>query len=295
MAARSVTGAARRLGLQQPAMSAALGRLRVQFGDELFVRIGRGMQPTPRALSLSVGIASALDQLRSTLGAEIPFDPPTAERTFVLGLTDYAVATLGPVLIGRVRSCGRGLNLRFVSYAKDDVETMITGGVLDLAVGVFAEPPEGCVVTPILAERFIGIARRGHPALSGERPAVGDAARFAALDHALYTIRGDTVGAIDRALAIRGLTRRVALTVPYVSLLPGIVARSELVAAIPERIARHVVGGLSNGQDGDIEMFDLPVEIAPWTLHMVWSPFARSDRANAWLRDHVVAAAGECD
>lgn len=277
---RSVTGAARRLGLRQPAMSAALGRLRTTVGDELFVRVGQTMQPTPRALRLAPGIAQALATLRTTLGPELPFEPATAEQTFALGLTDYALAVLGPSLVAAVRGAGRGLHLRFVTFEKETVGPMIDGGVLDLAVGVFPDPPPGAIVTALLEERFVGIARRGHPALGGEL----DAAAYAALDHALYTTRRDATGAIDVALAVRGLRRRVALTVPFVSLLPEIVASSDLVAAIPARVSETL-------RDGRIESFPIPLDIAPWTLQMLWSPLARSDRGNAWLRDTVRAVA----
>ncbi|MGF1502752.1 MAG: LysR family transcriptional regulator [Paracoccaceae bacterium] len=280
LAARSVTGAAARLGLRQPAMSAALSRLRAGLGDELFVRVGQGMQPTPRALRLAPGIAAALESLRTTLGPELPFDPAEARRTFVLGITDYALALLGPALVARIRAAGSGLHLRFVTYDKDGLAPMIEGGVLDLAIGVFADPPETAVVTPLFEERFIGIARVGHPALEAEL----DAAAFADLDHALYTTRRDASGALDAALARRGLARRVAVTVPFVSLLPPLIATSTLVAAMPARAADALL-------DARIATFPIPLDLRPWTLQMLWSPLARRDNGSAWLREAVLDAA----
>ncbi len=282
LAARSVTGAAQRLGLRQPAMSAALARLRAALGDELFVRVGQTMQPTPRALRLAPGISAALDGLRATLGPEVPFDPARAERTFVLGMTDYAVALLGPPLVERARAAGAGLHLRFVAYDKDMLGPMIEGGVLDLAVGVFPDPPEMAVVTPLFEERFTGIARTGHPALAGDL----DAAGFAALDHALYTTRRDASGAIDAALARLGLSRRVAVTVPFVSLLPPLVAASDLVAAVPVRAAEAF-------GDARVGVFPIPLDLAAWTLQMLWSPLARRDNGSAWLRETLQTVAGQ--
>jgi len=273
LAARSVTGAAERLGLRQPAMSAALSRLRAAFGDELFVRVGQGMQPTPRALRLAPGIAAALEGLRATLGPELPFDPATAERTFVLGITDYALALLGPPLVARLRSAGPGLHLRFVTYDKDSVAPMIEGGVLDLAIGVFPNPPETAVVTPLFEERFTGIARADHRAVGADL----DPAAFAALDHALYTTRRDASGAIDAALAGLGLARRVAVTVPFVTLLPPLIAGSDLVAAMPARAAAALC-------DDRVAAFPIPLDLRPWTLQMLWSPLARRDNGSAWLR-----------
>lgn len=185
MGARSVTGAAARLGLRQPAMSAALSRLRTAFGDERFVRVGQTMQPTPRALRLAPGIAAALEGRRVTLGTELPFDPSTDRRTFVPCMTDHALATLGPPLAERLRTAGRGLHQRVATCDKDSLAPTIEGGVLDLAVGVFPDPPQNAVVTPLFEERFTGIARIGHAALDGELDHEG----FASLDHALYTAR----------------------------------------------------------------------------------------------------------
>lgn len=227
----------------------------------------------PGRCALPPGIAAALDGLRATLGPERPFDPATAERTFVLGMTDYALVMLGPPLVARLRAAGPGLHLRFVTYDKDSVAPMIEGGVLDLAVGVFPDPPATAVVTALFTERFIGIARQDHKVLESDP----DAEAFANLDHALYTTRRDASGAIDAALAKRGLARRVAVTVPFVSLLPPLIASCDLVAAIPTRAAATLCGE-------DCKTFPIPLDLRPWTLQMLWSPLARRDNGSAWLR-----------
>jgi DNA-binding transcriptional LysR family regulator len=236
------------------------------------------MQPTPRALRLAPGIAAALEALRGTLGRELPFDPAVAERTFVIGLTDYVLAVVGPPLVTLVRQSGPGLHLRLVAYAKDELGPLIAGGVLDLALGVLADPPPDVVVTELFEERFVGIARRGHPVLA----AAPDAAGYAALDHALYTTRRDATGSVDTALAALGLARRVAVTVPFLAQLPRIIAASDLVAAIPARAAAMLCGD-------DVVPFAIPLDLAPWRLQMVWNPLARSDQGSAWLRETVRA------
>lgn len=282
MAARSVTGAAARLGLRQPAMSAALSRLRTALGDELFVRVSQGMQPTPRALRLAPGIADALEALRAALGPERPFDPAAAERTFVVGITDYALSLFGPPLVGRIRHAGPGLHVRFVTYDKDSVGPMVEGGVLDLAIGVFPDPPESAIVTALFEERFIGIARSGHRARDGSL----DPVAFAGLDHALYTTRRDASGAIDTALGRLGLKRRIAVTVPFVSLLPALVAVSDLVAALPARATSALV-------DERIATFTIPLDLRPWTLQLLWSPLARRDNGSAWFRNLLAEIASD--
>lgn len=274
--ARSVSGAARLLGLSQPATSAALSRLRAALGDELFSYAGGAMQPTPMARRLAPGLHAALTDLRAVLDAERTFDPATATGCFVLGMTDYASAVIAPALSARVAAAALGIDLRLQAYDKASVGALIDSGSLDLAIGSFADPPERSVATPLLREGFVGVARAGHPALTGTM----DAVRFAGLDHALFTLAKDGRGAVDDVLAAQGLTRRVRLALPHLMALPEILRATDLVAAVPTRAAACF--------GADIATFDLAfLGMAPWSLQMLWSPFARKDSATAWLRDQV--------
>lgn len=276
--ARSVSGAARHLGLSQPATSAALSRLRKALGDELFTYAGGSMQPTPMARRLTPGIQATLDRLRSTLDAERQFDPAISTAAFTLGVTDYASAVIIPHLSARLARDAPGIDLRLQAYEKANVASLIDGGTLDLAIGTFSEQPERAVATPLLQEAFVGIARSGHPALA--RPM--DALAFAGLDHALFTLGRDGHGVVDDALSALGLARRIRVTLPHLMALPELLRRTDLVAAVPSRAAARFGSGLTS--------FDLGfLGLAPWTLHMLWSPFARRDAAHAWLRARVSA------
>lgn len=274
--ARSVSGAARLLGLSQPATSAALSRLRTSLGDELFSYAGGAMQPTPVARRLAPGLHAALADLRGVLDAERRFEPATAQGCFVIGVTDYASAVIAPALSAWVATCAPGIDLQLQAYDKTAVAALIDGGSLDLVIGSFADPPDRSVATPLLREVFTGVARIGHPALSGPM----DAVRFASLDHALFTLARDGRGAVDDLLATQGLTRRVCLALPHLMALPEILRATDLVAAVPSRAAARFGPGIAT--------FDLAfLGLAPWTLHMLWSPFARKDSATAWLREAV--------
>ncbi|WP_376098999.1 LysR substrate-binding domain-containing protein [Roseomonas sp. CCTCC AB2023176] len=147
-----------------------------------------------------------------------------------------------------------------------------------MAVGVFPRPPERAVVAPLFEERFVGVARRGHPGIVGGRM---DAATFAGLPHALVTTRRDATGAVDEALAARGLKRRIALTLPYAMALPVALEGTDLVASLPSRLARRVA------EDGGVQIFDLPVDVEAWTVSMLWPASARNDRALGWLRETI--------
>jgi DNA-binding transcriptional LysR family regulator len=281
-AARSVTEAAQAMGVRQPAMSGALARLRTLFGDPLWVRAGGGLRPTAKAGRLAPRVAAALAAIRAALGEEAAFDPAATQRVFTLALTDYASAVVGPTLLARLRADAPGVDLRVIGYQKGEVGELIARGAADLALGVFANPPEGCVVTPVAQDRFIGLARRGHPALDGALTVEA----WAALDHALVTLSRDARGAVDAALGQRGLSRRVALTLPHFLALPAILPATDLVAAVPARLAERICGDT-------LTLFELPIEFPAWRLEMLWSPLARADSSAAWLRASVAAAARE--
>lgn len=272
--ARSVSGAARLLGLSQPATSAALSRLRRAMGDQLFTYAAGSMQPTPMARRLAPGIHATLDGMRGLLDAERRFDPAASRASFTIGVTDYASAVIAPRLCATLAAEAPGIDLRLQAYDKSGVGALVDGGVLDLVIGTFADPPDRAVATPLLREVFVGVARAGHPALSAPLTA----ADFAHLDHALFTLARDGRGVVDDALAALGLDRRIRMTLPHLMALPEILRGTDLVAAVPARAAARF--------GPDLATFDLGfLGLAPWTLHMLWSPFARQDRAHAWLRD----------
>lgn len=272
---RSVTLAAQRLHLGQPAMSAALGRLRLVFEDELFIRIGREMQPTSKALEIASGILAALNQIRQTLEVSQIFDPSASSRRFAIGSPDYTSYVILPSLL---EFCGQNapqLNFRLLGYEKDGVGELLEQGAIDVALGVFPVPPPQTHHTALFQEHFVGIARQAHPAIAQGTMSLE---AFARLPHALVTLRRDTTGEIDNRLAQHHLQRRVAITTPHLLALPAILAINDLVATVPYRVAAQLAR-LHN-----LELFELPIETEPWTVSMLWSKLAEKDAANAWLR-----------
>ncbi len=163
---QGVTTAAQALHLGQPAVSAALGRLRVLFADELFIRIGREMQPTAKALHLAPEIAAALQQIRQTLEASQTFDPTTSERTFVIGISDYASAVILPKLLTHCQQAAPGLDFRLKSFDKDQVEVMLEQREIAVAIGTFQTVPRQILQCLLMQETFVGICRQNHPAIA---------------------------------------------------------------------------------------------------------------------------------
>jgi DNA-binding transcriptional LysR family regulator len=280
-AERSVTKAARRTGIGQSAMSDALRRLRELFGDKLFVRASSAMQPTPRARAIAQQIGPVLAQVRSILGEHISFQPQEARKTFTIASTDFTTLVLLPALLPALRTEAPNVDLRIVGYEKDAIGGMLDRGEVDLALGVFPDPPGNMIKSRLFGERFVGLARFDHPALQN---GTIDLQTFADIPHALISIRRDERGAIDQAFGAIGLRRRVALVLPYMLLLPKILASSDLIAVLPERAAQSVSGT-------SLCCFDLPLDMAVWQVDMLWNPAARSDQATAWLRNLIVLTA----
>lgn len=282
MEQRSVTKAAEKLDIGQPAMSAALSRLRDLFKDQLFVRLGREMQPTTKAQQLAPAITAALHHIRQAISGSTAFQPKTSERNFTLGSSDYTSYVMMPALLDFCTDQAPAVNLRTIEYEKKNIGELLEQGAADIALGVFADPPRQTTIEHIFVERFVGIARRAHPALRKGRISVASYVRY---PHALTTLSRDSKGAIDEALEQFGLKRRIAFTTPHMMVLPFTLATTDLIAAVPERIARRLADLC------ELEIFELPIDLKPWNVSMIWSTLTDQDEANQWLRKAVKQAA----
>lgn len=279
---RSVTKAAEQLQIGQPAMSAALSRLRVLFEDELFVRLGRQMQPTLKAQAIAPGILAALQQIRQVITASQTFEPTSSDRTFAIASSDYTSFFLVPPLLEFSHQTAPSINFRMIGFEKDSIGDLLEQGEIDVALGVFPNPPRQTQREPIFEERFVGIARQGHPDLQQGTMSLET---FAQLPHALTTLRRDTTGAIDKVLNEQNLDRRIAFTTPHMMVLPFAIASSDLVAALPRRIAFRLATVCN------LTIFELPIKTKPWMVYMLWSTLSDQDEANRWLRDTIKAIA----
>nr|WP_294554346.1 LysR family transcriptional regulator [uncultured Rhodopila sp.] len=274
MAERSVSAAATRLGVSQPAMSSTLARLRSLFDDELFVRSGRAMLPTVRAVQLEAQIARALAALRAALEPQAPFNAATSRRVFNVSGGDYATMVILPHLAACLAEEAPFLDLRFRFVEKDATVDLLDTDALDLALGVYPNPPKRMALQTLFDEHFVCVARKDHPGLRDGMTL----AAFAALPHLLVTERGDAVGAVDEALAKLGLERRVAMTVPHVLVVPSVLPSSEMIATVGARAARLFA------QAAPLAVYDAPVTLPAWRLSMMWSRQKAGDLGLAWLR-----------
>ena len=229
MAERSVTRAGMRIGRTQPAMSAALSRLRSLLRDELFVRGPAGLQPTPCALDLAEPLGRALADIQRTLDFTQAFDPRSSAVTFNIGLSEHPTFALLPFLAEVLQQAAPAVTLRVRSFtARDEAAAMLDAGGADLTIGVPQTTATGRILArPLFEERFVYIVRRGHPA--GRAPL--ELQTFLGLSHLLVSPEGDGVGYVDAALAKLGLKRRVALMLPHMHAVQGLRMRFASPAA----------------------------------------------------------------
>lgn len=277
---QSVTGAAERLGLSPPATSHALSRLRALLSDALLVRAGRTMVLTPAAAALKPRVRAVIEQLREILAPLSGGDLRELQRTFVVHASDYALLVLGEAVDARGREEAPGIALRFLPNIDRDAE-LLRLGEIDLAVGVYPSLPPEIRTQKLFSERLVCVVRDAHPVVRRRM----SASRFAALEHIQVAPRGRPGGVVDEALARAGLRRRVTRMVPFFLSALHLVADTDCVLTVPERVARVTASRFG------LRVLELPVEVAPYVFQQIWHPRNHEDLAHRWLRESFLAAA----
>ncbi len=288
LAERHVTRAAERVGLSQPAMSHALGRLRTLLGDPILVRTPSGMQPTARAEAMRQPLESALAELGRLLAPPPAFDPATAKRRFRVSTSDYVELVLVPRLCARVWREAPGIDLAFTVYAGGGVSALHED-TTDLVIS----PPDtlgtstpGLRMQRLLDDRFVCVVRDGHPLVGAKKRLSLD--DFVSLPHALITPRGRSArGAVDDALERLGKKRRVALEIPHFLVAPHVVRETDVVLTLAERVARLLSPMLG------LRQLPPPLKVPRFSMAMIWHERSHADPALAWFRRLISAVAKE--
>ena len=292
MAERNLTRAAEKLAITQPAVSNALRRLRESVGDELLVRAGHGVEPTPRALALWPSVRQALAQLQESL-APGDFDAAAAHTDFVLAMSDATAATLMPRLIELVEREAPGISLRVVPLTTRDPRPLLDDESVDLAVGYFpaaladltARAQTDTVVTHdstrLYTTEYVCVMRAGHPLAQG--PLTLD--DYCAARHLLVSFSGKPYGFIDGALTALGRERRIVLTVNQFFTAGRVVATTDLLTVLP----LHFVGLADVG--GDLVWRPLPMPLPTVHVDALWHRRRLYDPAHRWLRETIARAA----
>ncbi|HGM8184723.1 TPA: LysR family transcriptional regulator [Pseudomonas aeruginosa] len=280
---RNVSRAAERLALSQPAVSNALNRLRELLDDPLLVRAGRAMQPTPRALALEAPIRAALRQIEQSLGDGEGFDPGRSRQRFTVAVTDYVELICMPALMRRLSERAPGISIAIQHLTPTLPAEALDKGELDLVLGRFENVPARFQRRHWASETLQLVARRQHPLLA-QAP---DLATFLELQH-LWVHGGQTKGMVDQWLGSQGLKRQVAYTTPNYLQAAHIAAYSDLVGVLPRQLAHYFKRLLP------LQSFDLPFDLSPFHLELVFLAQRERDIALQWLVEQIrqVGAAG---
>ena len=273
---RSVTAAARHLGLTQPAVSNALARLRTQFEDALFVRTPSGMDATPYARELAEPVRQALALLESALAHGPGFDPATATRLFRFYMSDLGQIEFLPPLVERVQRSAPGVRLEAVAMEVADIGDALAAGSLDLAVGFLPGLGPPVRRQPLFRDPYVCLMRAGHPAARARLTKKA----FLEASHALVSYKGGH-RVIEEALERAGLARKIALRVPHFTVVPMVLERTDLILTLPLRIARVYE------RRGGFRFLPPPVAIPPADVGAHWHERFERDPGNRWLREMI--------
>ena len=277
MEERSVTRAAERMGMTQPALSNALARLRIMMQDQLFIRERYGIQPTPAAVALAPGIAEALDRIDDAVRGQQDFDPAHAAQHFTIALTGYVEFALMPAIVTRLQQVAPGITLRLVPYGNDLVEAGVVSGTTALVLGRMVDPPDNLVVHHLMDDGFACLVRKSHPE-------IGDVItrdQFERTKHINVMPPGRLRAGLFQALARQAIKRDVAISVTNFFAVSEMVAVTDHIATLPSLICLRL------SHDPRLKVSPTPVDLDTFPVEMAWHVRYRNDPAHRWLRSLI--------
>ncbi len=279
MRAANVSRAAQLIGISQPAMSAALSRLRQLFGDPLLIRSGHSMTPTERALELHRLFLPLLAQWQQATEEREAFAPQRTSRAFTLLATDYIQFLLLPALSEAIAREAPGLRLNVLPTNPIKTLQLLETNQVELAIGHYDDPSESLRTRPLFTENAVCVIRKGHPAL--RRPWTVET--YAALEHMKVTssTAGTFAAALAHSLQSRDLDLKVPLTLSSYLAAPHVAARTDLVATLPRSVAQAIAPSLP------LVMLPLPLTVRDINIAVYWHQRHHADPAHRWLRERL--------
>lgn len=277
----SVSLAAERLGMAQANASVALAKLRRHFGDRLFARTTRGMEPTPYAQQIYPEVQASVERLARLLGARPVFDAATATRQFRIGMTDISEIVVLPTLLNALRRSAPGVQIE-AERITTDTPRRLESGDIDLAVGFLPHLEAGFYQQLLFRQDFVLLAAQDHPRVRSKPTK----SAFLAEGHIVVTTSGTGHAIVDRVLADKGFQRRVVLKVPSFLGVARLVAGTELLVIVPRRLGEAVA------QQEQVRLLPPPLALPPFAVKQHWHERYHSDAGNQWLRQQMVSLFG---
>jgi DNA-binding transcriptional LysR family regulator len=273
---QSVSRAAEQLGIAQPNASIALRKLRRHFGDPLFARTSRGMEPTPYAQRIYPEVTASIERLAQLAGARATFDAASAQRQFRICMTDISEIIVLPKLVNHVRRVAPGVAIE-AELTSTDSPRQLESGELDLAVGFMPHLEAGFYQQTLFQQDFVCLVAADHPRVKTKPTRQ----QFLAESHIAVTTSGTGHAIVDKVLAKKGYTRRVALKVPTFLGVARLVSQTELLVIVPRRL------GEALARQERVRLLEPPVPLPPYAVKQHWHERFHTDAANTWLRKTV--------
>lgn len=269
----SVTAAAERLNLSAPATSRALGRLRRTLDDPLLVRAGRGLVPTPLALSLAPQVGAVVEQARALLTTDHSPDLSTIERRFTVRANDGWISAIGGPLVAQAGRDAPGIRLRFAAEGDDDVQPL-RDGTIDLDIGVIDDLTQEIRVEPLCEEEWVPMVAPDHPLTRG----TVTWQRLVAHPYVAISRRGRAQGQYDELLAAHGLRRKVVAVTPTATAAAHLLFDSDVVCLFMHTFAAHATNRMG------LRTLRTPDPMPVTQVSQAWHPRSENDPAHRWLR-----------
>lgn len=279
---RTVTAAAEELSLSASAFSHALTRLRSALHDELFLRVGGGMQPTPRANELADGIAQALQLLSDQIGDAYAFDPTSSDQTFVFAATDFTTYALLPLVVAAVDREAPGIKVQVIPSQGRDVTADLTQGA-HFVLGFsdeFSPPSADIERLEAPSDDYVVVARRGHPRLGKKL----SRQRYLAERHVVVRPWRNEASVIDIALAKQGLTRSVAIELPSVMAAPFIITGTDYLITLPRQAAHQLAAS------AQVDLYEAPFPTPRFTPTVYYRRLHAHLAWHRWMRNRILSA-----
>jgi DNA-binding transcriptional LysR family regulator len=275
---QNVTVAARHVGLSQSALSNALARLRTYFGDPLFVKTGKGMLPTARALHAGNGVRQALALIRASTEKSKDVDVQSSRRTIRFCMSDVGEATLLPPLMKRLRQLDAKVRIETYQLPTEVIAERLATGDIDFASGYFPAFPPGVQRFRLFREHYVCMTSRDYQLGPQGRLTLKD---YIAAPHVLIDSLGSGHRAIERAFERRDIQPNAVLRVPHFIVIPLIVASTDLIVTIPSRAASAFAGIVP------VRVHPLPLKIPSFDCVLAWHQRFAEDPLIRWMRSLI--------
>ena len=280
---RSVTRAALRLGMTQPALSNALNRLRETLKDPLFIRERYGIKPTQFAQEIAPVIVETLARLDDVLVGRQHFDPATATRQFTVAANSYVEIVLLPSIIAKLGQRAPAVTLSMTPFGNDLAETGVVSGTTDMVLGRIIEPPDNLIIQHLMDDGLACVVRADHPQ-------IGDSLsreQYEQLKHVNVVPPGRLRAGLFQVLERQGLRRELAISVTHFLAVPEIIAVTDYCATLPRLICNQVI------KDPRLRVVQAPVDLGTFPVDIAWHVRYRNDPAHQWFRQLLVETAAE--